>query len=122
MPGVQEQEQDLTSAYPVCSQAALPRAGVDEHCGTDVHQAVWSVASLEAWQLSVRQGWDAPRFPIPLQLLSAWLLRLLPKFFASYGLTLLRLLISPSQSGSISVDRALLSRLLGRQAGVGIVY
>lgn len=47
MPSVQEQEQDLAGAYPVCCQAALPRAGVDEHRSADVHQTVWSVASLD---------------------------------------------------------------------------
>lgn len=47
MPSVQEQESDFAGAYSICGQATLPGAGIDEHCGSDVYQAIRSVDSLD---------------------------------------------------------------------------
>lgn len=46
MPCVQKQEQNLTGAYTVCSQAPLPRASVHEHRGTNVYEAIRCVDTL----------------------------------------------------------------------------
>lgn len=46
MPTLQEQDEDLAGAYSLCGQAALPRAGIDEHRGQDVHEAIWYLGSI----------------------------------------------------------------------------
>jgi hypothetical protein len=46
MSTVQQQAQDLSGAYPICSQASVPRAGLDEHCRPHVYQPFWSVRAV----------------------------------------------------------------------------
>lgn len=46
MPTVQQQAPDLASAHPVRGQASLPRAGLDEHYRSDVHQPLGSVGAV----------------------------------------------------------------------------
>ena len=46
MPTVQQQAPNLAGAYSVCGQASLPRAGVDEHNRSDVHQPLGGVGAV----------------------------------------------------------------------------
>jgi len=46
MSTVQQQAPNLAGAYSVCGQASLPRAGVDEHYRSDVHQPLGSVGAV----------------------------------------------------------------------------
>lgn len=46
MPAVQQQAPNLAGAYSVCGQASLPRAGVDEHNRSDVHQPLGGVGAV----------------------------------------------------------------------------
>lgn len=46
MPTLQEQDEDLAGAYSLCGQAALPRAGINEHRGQDVYEAIWYLGSI----------------------------------------------------------------------------
>lgn len=46
MPTVQQQAPNLAGAYSVCSQASLPRVGIDEHYRSDVHQPLGGVGAV----------------------------------------------------------------------------
>ncbi|CAK7207391.1 hypothetical protein SEUCBS139899_010201, partial [Sporothrix eucalyptigena] len=46
VPAVQEQDAYCPGADPVRCQAAVPGAGVHEHCRAHVHGPVWRVHSL----------------------------------------------------------------------------
>ncbi len=52
MPALQEQDEDLAGAHSVRGETALPRAGIDEHCCTDVHQEIWGLSAIGGhWRL-----------------------------------------------------------------------
>lgn len=46
MPDVQQQAPHLPGAHPLCRQASVPRAGLDEHCRENVHQPVRRVGAV----------------------------------------------------------------------------
>lgn len=48
MQALQEQDQDLTGAYSLCNEAALPGVGVDEYRGKNVHQQIWGERALSS--------------------------------------------------------------------------
>jgi len=45
---LQEQDQDLTGAYSLCDEAALPGVGVDEYRGKNVHQQIGGERALSS--------------------------------------------------------------------------
>lgn len=47
---VQQQAPNLAGAYPVCSQAFVPRAGLDEHCRSHVYQPVRRVRAVRSFR------------------------------------------------------------------------
>lgn len=46
VPALQEQDQDFAGAHSVRGEAALSRAGIDEHCRTNVHDTLGGVGSV----------------------------------------------------------------------------
>lgn len=46
MPSLQQQAPYLTGSHPVRRQASVPRAGLDEHCRSDVYGPIGGIGAI----------------------------------------------------------------------------
>lgn len=59
MPPLQKQAEDLPDPHPLCRQATLPRAGLDEHCGKALYEALGDYSAIS--RLPWRKTYPTPR-------------------------------------------------------------
>jgi hypothetical protein len=67
MPSLQQQAPHLASTHPLRRQAFVPRAGLDEHCRSDVYRSIRSISSVKhkpgSLQVCIVPFFSSPRLP-----------------------------------------------------------
>jgi hypothetical protein len=68
MSSLQQQDEDLSSPYPICCKATIPGASSDEYCDENVYQEIGYFSPLRwEWERDVRMD-ERKEYPSPEEL------------------------------------------------------